>query len=300
MLTSRAVIAVALPAVEGWDNFYVIIGSSAAALTGLMFVVIALMSDVRVPRDPAALEAFATPTIVHFSAVVLIAAFISMPHRTIASLRLCLLITGFVGLAYAFWVTIKALRQKSYVPELEDWIFHSILPVIAYTSIFIASLMLGPWSERGLFGVGGSALLLLFIGIHNAWDAAVWMMLRGGGSSNEDEKQIRAVIERWQRATKAGDLQAVLALMADDAVFLTPGRAPMTKDAFATAFRRVSGQIDQEIKEIRVDGGIAYCWSHLTLTMDGKTRAGHILTVFRKGSDGNWVLARDSNLLTSA
>ena len=290
-----------LPPLEGWDNFYVIIGSSAAALTGLQFVVIALMAgDDQVPRDTSALEAFATPTIVHFSAVLLIAAFISMPHHTFVSLRWCLILTGFAGILYATWVTVTALRQKAYTPELEDWIFHSILPVIAYASVFIASLMIGSRSESGLFGVAGSTLLLMTIGIHNAWDAAIWTttVVKQGGIIKRDERQIRDVIDRWQKATRAGDLPSVLALMADDAVFLTPGSPPMTKDAFASAFRKITEPINQEIKEIRVSGDIAYCWSNLSLTIDGKTRAGHILTVFRKGEGGSWVLSRDANLLT--
>jgi len=293
------VIAAVLPPLEGWDSFYVIIGSSAAALTGLMFVVIALMAgDDRVPRDAAALEAFATPTIVHFCAVLLIAAFISMPHHSIASLRWCLLLTGVAGLLYATWVTVKALRQKAYVPAMEDWIFHSILPVIAYASAFISSLMIGIPSEGGLFCVAGSALLLLFIGIHNAWDSAIWMTTtKERGSISEDERQIRDVIDRWHRATKAGDLHSVLALMTDDVVFLTPGKPPMTKDGFASAFRKISEPIHQDIKEIRVSGDLAYCWSHISVTMDGKARTGPILSVFRKRDDGSWVLSRDANTM---
>jgi len=289
-----------MPLLHEWESFYVITGSSAAALTGLMFVVVALMSDVRVPRDESALQAFASPTIVHFCAVLLIAAFITIPRQTIDSLRECFVLAGLAGFLYVTWTTIQAVRQTAYVPELEDWIFHSALPLIAYAVLFVSGWMLG--RPRGaLLGVGISALTLLFVGIHNAWDAAVWMMLKGGAPMNEDEKQIREVIERWHRATKAGDLNSVLALMADDAVFLTPGRPPMTKDAFAGAFKGLSGQIEakQDIKEIQVNGDLAYCWSQMSVTMNGKTRSGHVLTIFRKRG-GSWVLSRDANLLTSA
>jgi uncharacterized protein (TIGR02246 family) len=285
------------PPLEGWDNFYVIIGSSAAALTGLMFVVIALTSDIRVPRDPAALEAFATPTVIHFGAVLLISAFITMPRHTIESLRLSLLIGATVGLLYAIWVVIKMTRQKVYTPELEDWIFHAILPLIAYSTLVIAGIFLVRSSEDALLAVGGAALLLMFIGIHNAWDTAVWMMVSGRGAGDEPQK-IRDIIDRWQRATKAGDLNSVLALMSDDVVFLTAGRSPMTKQDFAAAFRSISGQVNQEIKEIEVRGDIAYCWSQISVTMDSKTRSGHTLSVFRKQEDGSWVLSRDANLLT--
>jgi uncharacterized protein (TIGR02246 family) len=290
-------IAAALPALEGWDSFYVIIGSSAAALTGLMFVVIALMPSTRVQRDPAALDAYATPTIVHFCGVLILAAFLTIPRHTLESLRACLLITGGVGVTYAALAIVRSRRQRSYTPQLEDWIWHAILPVVAYLSLFIASLfLLGAPSDTLVF-VAASALLLLFIGIHNAWDAAVWMTTAGEAN---DEQQIRAVIERWQSATKAGDLDTILGLMAGDVVFLTPGNPPMTRDAFITTFRGFAGRVQfeakQDIKEIRVSGELASCWSYMTITMDGTTRAGNILSVFRK-VDGKWVLSRDANFV---
>jgi len=289
-----------MPSLHEWESFYVIIGSSAAALTGLMFVVVALMSDIKAPRNVQALQAFASPTIVHFCAVLLLAAFMTMPIETNASLRLCFTISGLAGFLYATWVTIQAKRQKSYTPELEDWIFHSVLPLIAYAALLASGLMLREPRERALLGVGVSALLLLFIGIHNAWDAALWMMLRG--PETNEETKIRDVIDRWHRATRAADLDAVLKLIADDAVFLTPGQPPMTKDAFAAAFKSwsLNASIDtrQDIKEIHVTSDHAHCWSHVTVTMDGKTRSGDVLTIFRQNAEGAWVLSRDANLLS--
>ncbi len=118
---------------------------------------------------------------------------------------------------------------------------------------------------------------------------------------NSDEEQIRKVIERWRDASRAGDLDTVLTLMAGDAVFLTPNQPPMTKDVFAKNFRALPGKIEmqQEINEIIVSGDLAYCWSHITVTIDKKRRAGHILTIFRKVKSGQWVLSRDANLLAA-
>ena len=289
-----------LPALQGWDSFYVIIGSSAAALTGLMFVVIALLPATSRPRDANALDAFATPTIVHFCAVLLIGALIEIPRHSLVSLGACLVIAGAVGLTYAILVVRRTVRQQSYSPELEDWIWHCILPVIAYLSLFIASLFIVKAADRALVAVGASALLLLFVGIHNAWDAAVWMTT-AEQTMQEDEKKIRELIDQWLRSTKEGDLQTILTLMADDVLFLTPGNPPMNKTVFAETFKSFAGKVKldakQEIKELRVSSALAYCWSHMTLTMEGKTRTGHILSVFRKHA-GKWVLSRDANFVT--
>ena len=127
-----------------------------------------------------------------------------------------------------------------------------------------------------------------------------------------DETAIRELVATWMSATKAGDLETVLGLMADDVVFLVPGQAPMIgKDAYAKAARPQSSagppKFDghSEIQELKVLGDWAWLWSRLTVTVTppggGKTtvRAGHTLSIFRKDR-GRWLLARDANLLTAA
>ncbi|HEY8130519.1 MAG TPA: SgcJ/EcaC family oxidoreductase [Thermoanaerobaculia bacterium] len=124
---------------------------------------------------------------------------------------------------------------------------------------------------------------------------------------NSDEQQIRQLIDKWGRATAAGDLQTVLHLMADDAIFLTPGQPPMNKQAFAAAFKGFSGRARVEskpdVKEVYAVGDLAYCWSHISVVMtsldtgERKERAGYALTVFRKSPNGSWVISRDANLL---
>ncbi len=165
-----------LQPLAGWDNFYVIIGSSAAALTGLMFVVVALSAE-HASTEPAGLKAFATPTIVHFCAVLLLAACVTVPRHTIGSLRLCLYLAGAVGLAYAALVTLRTRQVKSYTPVLSDWIWHVSLPFVAYAGVFAAAILLGTCAEPAMVVVAASALLLLFVGIHNAWDVAVFMTI---------------------------------------------------------------------------------------------------------------------------
>lgn len=166
-----------LPPLAGWESFYVILGSSAAALTGLQFVVIALSAEANVTRGEAELGAFATPTIVHFCAVLLIAAIISTPRQTAGSLSLCLSVAGIAGLFYSLWVLLLARQQTGYAPVLEDWIWHTGLPIITYACLFIAGVVTRWHPASALYIIGAMALLLLFVGIHNAWDAALWLSI---------------------------------------------------------------------------------------------------------------------------
>ena len=160
-----------------WESFYVIVGSSAAALTGLQFVVITLMSEGTRPTGPATIRAFGTPTIVHFCAVLLVSAIVSAPWTAVSNAGAALAACGLLGLAYAVLVVRTAARQTLYKPVLEDWIWHGVLPIIAYASLLVASMVVRHDPAPALFAIGGSALLLLFIGIHNAWDAVTYVAI---------------------------------------------------------------------------------------------------------------------------
>jgi hypothetical protein len=163
---------------QDWQTFYVIIGSAAAGLTGLQFVVVALSAERRKLTQAgatAALHSFATPTIVHFSAAILISALAVTPGQTLRSLGMCLLALGAAGTAYVSWTTWRATQQTTYDPVLEDWIFHSILPLLTYFTLLIAAFLLIRAKGGALYLVEADELLLLFIGIHNAWDSAVWI-----------------------------------------------------------------------------------------------------------------------------
>ena len=164
----------ALPSFTAWENFYVIVGSSAAALTGLQFVVIALGAEARSLRGPE-LGAFGTPTIVHFCAVLLIAAILSVPWQAVSSAVIALGSSGAAGITYMVIVLRRARRQSGYVPVLEDWLWHGTFPLIAYTTLLAAALILPRNPGRCLLAIGAMALLLLFIGIHNAWDAVTYI-----------------------------------------------------------------------------------------------------------------------------
>jgi uncharacterized protein (TIGR02246 family) len=125
-----------------------------------------------------------------------------------------------------------------------------------------------------------------------------------------DREAIRKLLKDWHDATVRGDLPTLLSLMVEDVVFLVAGQPPMRgREAFASAFRvgLEHYRIDytSEVEEIHVAGDFAYCWCHLAVTVSPLKahpplrRSGHTLTVFRKGPGGNWLVARDANLLTT-
>jgi len=164
-----------VPALAGWENFYAIVGSSAGALIGLQFVVMALVANVPRTRGQAqAGDAFATPTIVYFATVLLLSAALSAPWHSIGGAALLLGLLGLSGVVYAV-IVIRRLRvQTLYQLEFEDWLFRGLLPFAGYTTLAASAYVARAKAREAMFGVGAAALLLLFIGIHNAWDAATY------------------------------------------------------------------------------------------------------------------------------
>ena len=125
-------------------------------------------------------------------------------------------------------------------------------------------------------------------------------------STANDERAIRDLVATWMEASRAGDTAKVLSLMADDVIFQVPGREPFGKEAFAAMSQGMKGvrmEGSSDIRELRVLGDWAYLRNHITITMTppgGKPikRAGTTLTILRKEKNGQWLLARDANLLT--
>jgi hypothetical protein len=162
-----------------WETFYVIVGSSAAALTGLMFVVIVLMADIRgnIVTTGRQIDAFGTPTVVHFGAVLLQSAIVAAPWPTITGARIMLGLYGWTAVVYMLIVLRRARRQTDYTPVIEDWLFHTVFPLIAYLGIATAAWLLPRAPGPFLFVIAAAAMLLMFIGIHNAWDTVTFIVV---------------------------------------------------------------------------------------------------------------------------
>ena len=166
-----------MPELTEWESFYVIVGSSAAALTGLMFVVITLIADLDTQRSSGAFAAFGTPTVVHFCAALIVSATLSAPWHSLTRVAAALALCGVWGVAYTLIVVRRARRQSTYKPVFEDWLWHTVLPLAAYTALLLAAIALPGNVERSLFVVAGTVLSLVLIGIHNSWDTVTYLVL---------------------------------------------------------------------------------------------------------------------------
>jgi hypothetical protein len=171
---------------EAWANFYVIVGSSAGALTGLQFVVMTLIASAGRRGSRDALTAFGSPNVVHFCAALLVSAIMAAPWHSLRQEILPVTVFGSAGAFYSVEVLRRARRQRDYQPVFEDWLWHNILPLLSYASLAVGGIVLGWQPTAALFMIGAATLLLVFIGIHNAWDTVTYITFMGSAPSAQD------------------------------------------------------------------------------------------------------------------
>ena len=174
------------PSLAGWQNFYVIVGSSGGALTGLQFVVITLVTQARAAGTMRDIHAFGTPTVMHFCTALLISAVMTAPWQTSLSLGLCLGGLGVAGIAYSFRIMWHA-RRAAYRPELVDWAWYIVSPLVGHVALAAGAAAVMWWNATWSFVIiAVDALVFLFIGVHNAWDTVTFIAVQHGDRSRNE------------------------------------------------------------------------------------------------------------------
>ena len=165
-----------LPVLSGWQNFYMIFGTAAATLTGLMFVATSLAAGIvrNTETLDAGISAFNTPTVVHFGAVLLTAGILSAPWSALSSIQLVL---GLLALALVIYMLIVMRRMRSvpnYHAPLKDWLWYLVYPLAAYVALLAAAMLLPASPQPAHYIIAAVMVVVLCIGIHNAWDLVTY------------------------------------------------------------------------------------------------------------------------------
>ena len=186
-----------LPFLSNWQNFYMIMGTAAATLTGLMFVVTTLIAgiDTHVSTLNAGISAFNTPTVVHFGAVLMLAGILSAPWQTFSSLSLLLGLLALGMVIYSLIVLRRMWRVPNYQSTLEDWLWYMAFPLLAHVLLIVAAFVLPKNPSSALYIVGSAMLLLLLVGIRNAWDMVTFLAVERSHSENKSRNSDIAVQE---------------------------------------------------------------------------------------------------------
>jgi hypothetical protein len=168
----------AVTALANWQNFYVIVGSSAGALTGLQFVVITLIAQAGIASSMREIRAFGSPTTVHFCMALLISAIASCPWHGLRNPALLFGGCAIGGAIYALNAIRHARKQTGYQPDWEDWMWFGWLPLVIYAALAAAAFLMIEVPAVGLSLIAAVSLAFLFIGIHNSWDTVTYIAVQ--------------------------------------------------------------------------------------------------------------------------
>src|SRR4026209_514824 len=182
-----------LPLLSQWQNFYMLIGTAAATLTGLMFVVTTLIAgiDAHLSTLNAAVSAFNNPTVVHFGTVLLLAGVLSAPWQTFSSVSLLLGLLGLGMVVYSIIVLRRMWRGPHYQSTLEDWLWDMAFPFLSRVALIVAAFVLPKNPPSALYIVGLAIMLLLLVGIRNAWDMVTFLAVERAHSETKNRESRR-------------------------------------------------------------------------------------------------------------
>lgn len=181
----------AVSPLTAWGSVYIITGSAAGALTGLLFVVITLIAGSRERTWSQETAIFGTPTVLHFCAVLLVSILLSAPWQSLVQAAILLVLTGLAGATYAIVVVVRFARrvrhQEVSPTALGDWLWYAVIPPVAYSALVVTAIMLPGNPIPALFGTSAVLVVLLFLGIHNAWDTVVYLAVKRFQPLNEQK-----------------------------------------------------------------------------------------------------------------
>jgi hypothetical protein len=160
---------------HGWDNFFILAGSAAATMIGLLFVAITVGSAMSTSRGVYGTRAFLTPTLVHFAGVLFECLVVLAPWPSKWPLGIILGLGGLAGLAYQIRVILMQRKIDFASPDWLDWTLFAIAPALS-SAILIAGAA-GLIAEKSFapYAVAGAVALLLFAGVYGAWDLTLWI-----------------------------------------------------------------------------------------------------------------------------
>jgi hypothetical protein len=164
--------------VEDWHDFDVLVGTAAATLVGLMFVAASIGASVFTEKDRSALKAFISPTVVHFTTVLVIAVVALVPTHEWHTLASLLALVGVAGAVYSVNVWIELFIHRRFNVDIVDRLFYAAIPLVGHLLLLLAALFLWRQSEAGLDLLAAGQITLLLAAIRNAWDMMIWIMIR--------------------------------------------------------------------------------------------------------------------------
>jgi hypothetical protein len=166
-------------ALHAWQNFYLLAGTAAATLTGLMFIAVTFGSSLVRKETAQQSRAFLDPTFMHFVQVLLLACVVTVPTLTSTFLGGLLVVVGAARALslYRVFVVVRAAHRRAGDIELSDWLSLIVMPLLCHLLLVATGVAFVLREPVALTALAIATVSLLFIGIYGAWELMVWMAL---------------------------------------------------------------------------------------------------------------------------
>jgi hypothetical protein len=164
--------------IRPWHDFYLLLGTASATLVGLMFVAASVGAQVFKEENRAAIQAFISPTVVHFSTALFVCVLATIPEQTGFAFVILLSIVGLAGLAYSATVVIQLFVRRRFGVDMMDRVFYALIPCVGHLLVLVSGILMLPNPEDGLDCLAAALITLLIAGIRNAWDMTMWIVIK--------------------------------------------------------------------------------------------------------------------------
>ncbi len=170
---------------QDWQSFYILVGTSAATMVGLMFVALSVGSRVISPKDLPALRVYVSPTVVHFLYVLATSAVVMFPTLPRALMATVLVVAGLASCGRAL-IGLPVMRRSHL--DIHDWVWYLLVPSVSYLLFVGTGIGLLLRVDQAAGGLAVATLLLLVAGIRNAWDLVIFRVLPEGEPSRRESR----------------------------------------------------------------------------------------------------------------
>lgn len=160
---------------QAWETFYLVVGTSAGALVGVMFIVATLTAEIAIDQINRGTIVYQNPTVFHFGAIVAVSALALVPEHLLAAVAVLIPAAGIAGLVYA-GLTLRRISEpyEFYEATPSDYLFFGALPGLSYMLMIAGGIMVFSVPDVAAETIGAGTLLLLLVAIRNAWDVATF------------------------------------------------------------------------------------------------------------------------------
>jgi hypothetical protein len=168
-----------LQTLRDWQSFYALLGGASATLTGLMFVAASLGAHLLNDDDDPKVRTFVTPTVIYFSLVLLLSALMNVPSQTQVALAVQFAAVGLIGVGYSLshLPPLRGFHQDDGL-EIRDWVWNLVLPLFGSLWLLGAAYSLRNSASWGMDAAAFGTMLLVMVGIHNAWSVTLYLTRR--------------------------------------------------------------------------------------------------------------------------